>query len=289
MKDWNQCIADKTMLIQKHYTPGGRGRKINKIVLHHNAGNLTIEDCYRVWQTREASAHYQVQTDGTIGQLVNDWDIAWHAGNWNANQTSIGIEHADDSYTPWRISAQCLDNGAHLVAALCKLYKLGRPQWHVNVFPHSYFTPTACPASIQNEQQAEYMNRAQYWYDIITGQRIAQPTPQAQAGRVEQQGDILTYRVHLPWGVNSGQIITFTKLNRVVTVNGCGNINCGGGSWLKAWETIPEEFTPISLATINLAGEGASALMVKPDGTIYYDGPGKHCFTHVTGAWHTNQ
>ena len=166
MKNWENIEADENLILTKHFTPGRAGA-INKIVLHHNAGNLTIRGCYNVWQDREASAHYQVQSDGRIGQLVWDKDTAWHAGDFNANATSIGIEHADCQTRPWMISAACLENGAHLVAALCKYYKLGRPTWMKNVFPHSYFSSTECPASIAGSQNAAYMKRAQEWYDAM--------------------------------------------------------------------------------------------------------------------------
>lgn len=166
MKNWENIEADENLILNKHFTPGRAGT-INKIVLHHNAGNLTIRGCYNVWQDREASAHYQVQSDGRIGQLVWDKDTAWHAGDFNANATSIGIEHADCQTRPWMISAACLENGAHLVAALCKYYKLGRPTWMKNVFPHSYFSATECPASIAGAQNAAYMKRAQQWYDAM--------------------------------------------------------------------------------------------------------------------------
>lgn len=163
MKNWATLVPDVTLLMNKHYTPAS-GRKIDKIVVHHNAGNLSVRDCYNTWQTREASAHYQVESDGTIGQLVRDKDIAWHAGN--ANSTSIGIEHANNKMSPsWTISEKTLDNGAHLVAALCRYYELGRPQWKKNVFPHSYFNSTACPGAIAGSQNTEYITRAQYWYD----------------------------------------------------------------------------------------------------------------------------
>ena len=155
MKNWENIEADENLILTKHFTPSRAGT-INKIVLHHNAGNLTIRGCYNVWQDREASAHYQVQSDGRIGQLVWDKDTAWHAGNFDANSTSIGIEHAD-----------CLENGAHLVAALCKYYKLGRPTWMKNVFPHNHFSSTECPASIAGSQNAAYMKRAQEWYDAM--------------------------------------------------------------------------------------------------------------------------
>lgn len=173
MKDWNNLDADENLILSTHMTKGRQGRRINKIVLHHNGGNLTGKGCYDVWQTREASAHYQVAADGRITQLVWDTDTAWHAGNWDANLTSIGVEHADISSNPWRISDATLDNGAHLVAALCKHYGLGRPQWGVNVFPHSHFSATACPASLAGGQRDAYMAKAQAYYDSMNGSRPA--------------------------------------------------------------------------------------------------------------------
>ena len=165
MKNWEKLEADENMIINKHFSEGRDGASIKYIVLHHNAGNLSIADCARTWQTREASAHYQVQSDGRIGQLVWDTNTAWHAGNWDANIHSIGIEHADDNSNPWHISDATLDNGAHLTAMLCKAYGLGRPEWGRNVFPHNHFTSTACPASIAGSQLGDYMARAQSYYD----------------------------------------------------------------------------------------------------------------------------
>lgn len=39
-----------------------------------------------------ASAHYVIREDGHITQMVRGQDMAWHAGNWTFNQSSIGIE-----------------------------------------------------------------------------------------------------------------------------------------------------------------------------------------------------
>lgn len=167
--DWQDLVADESMILTRHYTAGRGGHAIDKVVVHHNDGDLSIADCYRVWQSREASAHYQVTSDGTVGQLVWDRDTAWHAGDWAANQTSIGIEHADCSTAPYRISDRCLDAGAHLVAAVCRFYGLGRPEWGVNLFGHSDFAPTECPASLAEggSQHDGYVARAQAWYDAM--------------------------------------------------------------------------------------------------------------------------
>lgn len=195
--DWNNCIADKTRLLTKHYNSGRSGASIQYIVVHHNAGvNLTVDDCWNIWQNRQASAHYQVQSDGLIGQLVNDGDTAWHAGDWNANCRSIGIEHANNCAGPWTISDQALESGAHLVAALCKLYGLGRPTWLGNVFPHKYFQATQCPGEIAGSQNAQYMARAQAWYDaMVNGTDPADDNPQDAGNPVNDAG--LNYRAHV--------------------------------------------------------------------------------------------
>lgn len=177
MKNWDKLEADINLILDKHFTGGRDGRKVDKVVLHHNGGNLTGQGCYTVWQTRQASAHYQVDSNGVISQHVWDSDTAWHAGNWDANTTSIGIEHADISTNPWRISDACLDNGAHLTAAVCKFYGLGRPAYGKNVFFHKDFSATECPASIAGSQRDAYITRAQEWYDKMTGNKPAASAP----------------------------------------------------------------------------------------------------------------
>ena len=140
------------------------------MLFRSNAGvRLTTERVKKLWdEEREASAHYQVEADGVIGQLVWDGDTAWHAANTDINARSIGIEHANISGpSRWQISDKTVEQGAHLVAALCKFYKLGRPKWGVNVFPHSQFAATSCPYQLApgGEDHNHYMTRAAYWYD----------------------------------------------------------------------------------------------------------------------------
>lgn len=117
MKNSEKCGADVDLILDKHFSSGRSGRKVEFIGIHYEAGNLTI------------------------GQLVWDRDTAWPLGDWDANCKSINIEYANRS--DGAISEACLDNGAHLVAALCKSYGLGRPQWGVNVFPHKHFSATS--------------------------------------------------------------------------------------------------------------------------------------------------
>lgn len=164
--DWNTLTADVTKIVPVHYTSGRGGNQIGFVGIHYNAGNLTVEQCYNVWLTREASAHYQVESRGRIGQLIWDGDTAWALGNFPANQKSINIEHANNP--DGTINEIVLDKGAHLTAAVCKYYGLGRPEWNVNVFPHKHFSATSCPGQIYGSQKDAYIQRAQYWYDQMT-------------------------------------------------------------------------------------------------------------------------
>lgn len=113
------------------------------------------------------------------------------------------------------------------------------------------------------------------------------PAPKPDVSPIEHDGDISSFTMHIPWGTNQDQRMVFTRCGNVVTVNGCGCVVCGGGSWVKAREQVPEGFRPISLATIRLSGNGTGSIMVKPDGSICWDGDGKNCFTHINATWIT--
>ena len=171
---WTGTVKQKIMNI--HYSAGRYDddaevqHYIKQIVIHHNAGTLTTETCWQTWQTRAASAHYEVEADGTVGQLVYDSDTAWHAGNWYENLDSIGVEHADapgSSSGNWYLTEETTDSGAKLAALLCLQYDLGRPQWGVNVVGHGDVSSTECPASraTGGSQHDEYLAKAQSWYD----------------------------------------------------------------------------------------------------------------------------
>lgn len=164
---------DVNCILDKHFSEGRGGKPVSFVGIHYNAGNLTVEGCYSVWQTREASAHIQVESSGLSGQLVWDRDTAWALGNFDKNQRSINIEHAN--MADGTITEQALDVGAHIVAGYCKLYGLGRPEWGVNVIPHKAISPTSCPGEIYGSQKDAYIQRAQYWYDVMTGAISAEP------------------------------------------------------------------------------------------------------------------
>lgn len=78
-----------------NYSDYSRGAgDIDMVVIHTVQGSYS--GCYSWFAncSASASAHYVVRSsDGQITQMVREADVAWHAGHWDTNYRSIGIEH----------------------------------------------------------------------------------------------------------------------------------------------------------------------------------------------------
>lgn len=121
---------------------------VDRIVIHHNAGT-SDENARRTWYVSTGvgtSAHYQV-TDKDIWGCVGEGSVAYHAGNYNMNQRSIGIEHLNNAGAPsWTIAEGTYQNSAKLIADIATRYNIPIDRQHV--IPHRDVVPTACPGGI---------------------------------------------------------------------------------------------------------------------------------------------
>ncbi|MBF0911180.1 MAG: N-acetylmuramoyl-L-alanine amidase [Atopobiaceae bacterium] len=173
MADFSGNITADVWAPTTAYDAGRGGHSVQYIVVHHEAAiGLTANSIAAMWSRMQSqSAHYSVDGDGVIAQHVYESDTAWACGNWTANQSSISIEHANNSTNPWTVSEATLESGAHLIAALLIKYNLGYPSWGGNVRPHSQIVATACPGELAHSQNAHYMERVCYWYEVMTGSR----------------------------------------------------------------------------------------------------------------------
>ncbi|MEO0151071.1 MAG: N-acetylmuramoyl-L-alanine amidase [candidate division WOR-3 bacterium] len=79
-----------------NYTDANRPNDypISKVIVHTTEGSYNGAISWFQNPNAQASAHYVLRSsDGHSTQMVCHNDIAWHAGNWNYNTRSIGIEH----------------------------------------------------------------------------------------------------------------------------------------------------------------------------------------------------
>lgn len=187
--DWKNLQPDVYMRVAAGFT-NGRPYGISGVTVHHMAGNLTLEQCKAALDSNGTGAHYGV-AGVRVAQFVDDYNRAWACGDGigtgGGNDRTISIEHANDHADPWTVSEDTLDTGAHLTAAICVYYKLGRPEWGKNVWPHRHWSATACPGELYGSQKDAYIARAQAWYDsMVNGaaepEKTSQGASQAHAG-----------------------------------------------------------------------------------------------------------
>lgn len=89
-------------------SPNAGERRPDFIILHHT-GSRTAESARRTLTSAQAgvSAHYLLDRDGALTQLVDERLRAWHAGDsrWGSdtdiNSASIGIELVNDGEEPF--------------------------------------------------------------------------------------------------------------------------------------------------------------------------------------------
>jgi len=120
------------------------GTKIDKIVLHCTEGSLASALAeFQRGDSRKVSAHYVIDRNGDIYQMVDDTDCANHC--MGANSGSIGIEHVG-SETDSLAAPQAAASAA-LIRWLLQEHQIPR----TNIFGHD-FTPgysrpggTSCP------------------------------------------------------------------------------------------------------------------------------------------------
>lgn len=123
------------------------GQSIDMLVLHYTgmkSGKAALDRLCD--ESAKVSAHYMIDVDGTIFQLVDEQNRAWHAGvsywrgNNNINQRSIGIEIVnmghEFGYTPFpKIQMKA-------VVELCKIILTRHAIPPRNVVAHSDIAPT---------------------------------------------------------------------------------------------------------------------------------------------------
>ncbi|WP_406129782.1 N-acetylmuramoyl-L-alanine amidase [Streptomyces sp. NBC_00989] len=81
---------------------------------------------------KKVSAHYLVRSaDGHVAQCVREADVAWHAGNWDYNTRSIGIEHEGWVDQPAWFTDALYEQSARLTAAICTKYGLPKDRAHI--------------------------------------------------------------------------------------------------------------------------------------------------------------
>lgn len=141
-------LTDVTILTN-HYS-SRNGTKIDKITIHHMAGNLSVETCGNVFKNRQASANYGIGSDGRVGCYVLEENRAWSTANPSNDKRAINIELANDGGSPeWHVSDNAINKCIDLCVDICKRNGISKLNYtgntDGNLTRHNMFMSTTCP------------------------------------------------------------------------------------------------------------------------------------------------
>ncbi|MEV6265038.1 N-acetylmuramoyl-L-alanine amidase [Streptomyces sp. NPDC051784] len=117
-----------------NWTPshGSSPRRVDLVVIH--VAQQAFTETVGIFRNaaKKVSAHYVVRSgDGFVAQCVREDGIAWHAGNWEYNARSIGIEHEGWIDEPGYFTPAMYERSAMLTAYICERYGLPKDRAHI--------------------------------------------------------------------------------------------------------------------------------------------------------------
>jgi hypothetical protein len=142
--------------------------KKTSVTFHHNGGRLSLAGILEVWKTRPASAHFQSDSAGRIGQYVGVYEYAWATGNTEGNARSISIEMANQSLAPtWTVGEATWTSAARLAGWLFANVIKAVPT-RSNVFVHHHWKATDCAGPYIDKIFSALLSEVQSWYRFFT-------------------------------------------------------------------------------------------------------------------------
>lgn len=146
----NSKLVNYTKISPNSNNP--RNHKIDKITIHHMAGNASIETLGNIFAdpNREGSSNYGVGSDGRIGLYVDEANRAWTSSNAENDHRAVTIEVANDGGDPdWHVSDKALEATIALCVDICQRNGIKRLNFtgdkSGNLTMHKWFAPTGCP------------------------------------------------------------------------------------------------------------------------------------------------
>jgi len=119
---------------------------IDTVVLHSTAG--TLQSAISLFENtpatgKETSTHYIIDNQGKLYAGLEEYFVAYSAGNYPINQRSIAIEHVDEGANVKLHTDAQYAMSAKLVKDICTSYNIPIDSNHIK--PHNAFSATACP------------------------------------------------------------------------------------------------------------------------------------------------
>lgn len=135
------------------------GNRIDRITIHHMAGNLSVETCGNVFapSSRQASSNYGIDSDGRVGLYVDEAYRSWCSSSKVNDQRAVTIEVADNKIGGgWGCSSAAMAKLVLLCADICRRNGIKKLDYtgntSGNLTLHKWFANTDCPGAYLESQ-----------------------------------------------------------------------------------------------------------------------------------------
>lgn len=185
-----------------HYNT--RDHKIDKITIHHQAGNMTPEQTAQATQSRGGSWNYCITSSGKIGVMIDEKYRAWTSSNRDNDMRAVTIEVANDGGEPnWHVSDKALAALIDLCVDICRRNGITKLNYtgdkSGNLTMHKWFEATACPGP--------YLSGKFQYIAAEVNKRLSSTSQPDKPASAE------LYRVRKSWSNASSQIGAYSSLD----------------------------------------------------------------------------
>ncbi|EYT83770.1 N-acetylmuramoyl-L-alanine amidase, partial [Streptomyces sp. Tu 6176] len=104
---------------------------VDRVVVHVTQGSYTSAVKAFEDPGHQAAAHYIVRADGRVTQMIRELDVAFHAGNREYNERSVGIEHEGFVEKAASFTDAMYAASARLTARICARYAIPVDRAHI--------------------------------------------------------------------------------------------------------------------------------------------------------------
>lgn len=191
--------------------------KIDRITIHHMAGNLSVESCGNVFATtsRQASSNYGVGSDGRVGLYVEEKNRAWTSSNRDNDNRAVTIEVANDSGSPnWHVSDKALQATIDLCVDICKRNGIARLNYtgdkSGNLTMHKWYANTLCPGPYLESKFPYIAEEVNERLGSETPKKEEAEPPKTETVTPEHTDEL--YRVRKSWADTKSQIGAYVSL-----------------------------------------------------------------------------
>lgn len=116
---------------------------IDRVLLHSTAGTLQAALNTFSSPIAQTSTHYIIDNQGKLYAGLEEFNVAYSAGNYPMNQRCIAIEHVDEGASVKLHTDAQYAMSAKLVKDICTFYNI--PIDSAHIIPHNQVVATACP------------------------------------------------------------------------------------------------------------------------------------------------